>query len=575
MRGFRIAAVLGMIAVLGAGVALAGDNLLENPSFEQGKVGEAPPDWSSHAYDGKDSNLKAPVLTVEGGRDGSKCCAVEVPEGWRWNLIEQYVRVKADPAKGLLLSAWVRTDDPEGHVCLVLIGHLPAKGNRQVMNTRLSFPNTGSEWTYCECAVPLKEADIEAGDEVMVRAIVQAYKPYRKVYVDDTRLAVVSADQAEKAFLNVIPEKYREGLVDTGHEASPIVLKDGSVALYLSKGGGALCRLSSDDGRTWGDVVFCKHADGKPVKAIDCMPVRLKSGKLGLLQHPGGYRLAFSVSEDEGKTWGEPVAVNPDGPSGKPLNGSPFVTRTGRIVVTAWNVPPGQKTLVKAWGGQPISCDTIVWTSDDEGKTWQQADPIGTLHDGKRYPFEEATGVELKDGRLMLFGRTVHGRLFKSYSSDGGLTWTEPVPTPLVSSYAPASLSRMPNGDLLCIWNQSSVDEVKNRMRRQRLTCAVSSDEGETWKHYRNLESLDDVVKVEQDVNWDVLDMPQEPPYVQPTDKTKYPYAPGPLRCAYPAVAFTNDRAVIAYDYGTAIGVFPGGYLRVRSLPYEWFYEKP
>jgi len=133
----------------------------------------------------------------------------------------------------------------------------------------------------------------------------------------------------------------------------------------------------------------------------------------------------------------------------------------------------------------------------------------------------------------------------------------------------------MPNGDLLAIWNQSSIDEVKRTFRRHRLTCAVSGDEGQTWKHHRNLESLDNVVKIEEKVNWDVFAFHHEQKYEQPTDKERYPHAPAPLRCTYAAMAFAKNRVVIVYDYGSAAGLFEGGFLKVTSLPCAWFYENP
>ena len=34
---------------------------------------------------------------------------------------------------------------------------------------------------------------------------------------------------------------------------------------------------------------------------------------------------------------------------------------------------------------------------------------------------------------------------------------------------------------------------------RHRLSTAVSKDDGETWEHHKNLESLDDVTYVEPD----------------------------------------------------------------------------
>ena len=572
MRRLSVIAAAVLIAALGS-LACAQENLIANPSFEEGAIGKAPAKWSGHGYDGTRSDRDFPFSVQKGGHSGEKCCAVEVPEGMKWNLIEQYISVKADLSKGLKLSAWLRSDDPEGRAHVTILVNAPERKAYDIISVRLDAAGLGKEWKRYEAAATLSESvDIVSGEALMARAIIQVYAPARKVYVDDVSFEIISGKDSLVTFLNAVPEKYAKGLVDKRNEASLVALKRGRVALYYQRGGRAGYRISRDAGETWERMMPCRLASGKVILTGDCMPVRLASGALGLVLH-AGYKLRFTVSKNEGGMWTEPVAINPDGPTGKPFNGSPFVTGSGRIVVPVWHIPPGQKTI-PLWR-QPSRVETICWLSDDEGKTWTRSEGVAVEHDALALPFEEAVGVELEDGRLMLFGRTNMARIFKCYSEDNGETWTNPEPTPLVSSYAPCALGRMPGGDLLAVWNQSSLEEVKKTFRRHRLTCAVSSDEGMTWEHHRNLESLDDVAKIEDEVNWDVLDMDHELAYEQPADKTKYPHAPGPLRCTYASIAFTEDRAVIVYDYGSAKGIFGGHFLKVRSLPYEWFYENP
>jgi len=561
-----------LLAVLG-GRAWGQENLIANPSFEQGEIGKAPLKWGGHGYDGARSDRNFPFAVQEGGHTGERCCVVEVPEGMRWNLIEQYVPVEADLSKGLKLSAWLRSDDPKGKAQLAILVNAPQRQAYDIISVRLDATGLGKDWKRYEAAATLAESvDIVAGEDLRVRAIIQVYAPSRKVCVDDVSFQIISANESQAVFLNTVPKKYAQGLVDKRNEATLVTLSRGRVALYYQKGGRAGYRISRDEGETWERMMPCRLASGKVILTGDCLPVRLPSGALGLVLH-ASYKLRFTVSRNEGRTWTKPVAINPDGPTGKPFNGSPFVTKSGRIVVPVWHIPPGQKTI--ALWRQPSRVETICWLSDDEGRTWTRSQGVAVEHDGLALPFEEGVGTQLEDGRLMMLGRTNMARIFKCYSSDNGETWTNPEPTPLVSSYAPCALERMPDGNLLVVWNQSSLDEVKKTFRRHRLTCAVSSDDGMTWEHHRNLESLDDVAKIEDEVNWDVLDMDHELPYAQPTDTTKYPHAPGPLRCAYPAIAFASERAVIVYDYGSAKGIFGGHFLKVRSLPYEWFYENP
>ena len=125
--------------------------------------------------------------------------------------------------------------------------------------------------------------------------------------------------------------------------------------------------------------------------------------------------------------------------------------------------------------------------------------------------------------------RTGLGGQYKSISSDGGETWNEPVPTALVGTAAPVSISRVPGtGDILAIWNNNPGAKSRNP-----LTAAISKDEGETWVNIRNIEENPDDA-------W-----------------------------AYPAVTWIGNRALITYFN------YKGGLsLKLKSLPVDWFYNQ-
>ena len=101
----------------------------------------------------------------------------------------------------------------------------------------------------------------------------------------------------------------------------------------------------------------------------------------------------------------------------------------------------------------------------------------------------EPTAAQTADGRVLLFARSKTGRLVQSYSNDGGLTWYAAEPTELASSQSPPLLIRLPQtGDLLCIWNQVSGEEIRRGFLRGRLSAAISRDSGLTWGNFRTLE---------------------------------------------------------------------------------------
>ena len=97
--------------------------------------------------------------------------------------------------------------------------------------------------------------------------------------------------------------------------------------------------------------------------------------------------------------------------------------------------------------------------------------------------------AETKDERVLFFARSTVGRIVQSYSYDSGVTWTAIRPTELACSYSPPRLVTIPQtGDLMCVWNQVSREEIRRGYRRGRLSVAISEDSGATWKNFKAIE---------------------------------------------------------------------------------------
>ena len=139
----------------------------------------------------------------------------------------------------------------------------------------------------------------------------------------------------------------------------------------------------------------------------------------------------------------------------------------------------------------------LTYASDNNGKTWTRGKSVLEVRsqDGRRCAAQEPGVVELKDGRILMWIRTDAGRQYMCHSADRGETWSAPQPSALVAPLAPASIKRLPTGDLLAVWNDHTnrPDEARKSPkwangRRTPLTTAISRDEGRTWMHVRNLE---------------------------------------------------------------------------------------
>ena len=290
-------------------------------------------------------------------------------------------------------------------------------------------------------------------------------------------------------------------------------------------------RISNDGGQTWGEpqTLNCK---------IEIWGmIRLQSGKL--LAHGArllGDRPTFvSSSSDQGKTWTEPVDIGAY-QDFYPYLGALSQLSSGRIILAGYweglnagrpdeglhegatDTLPYTQYSWGLWRDRILFCGghrgvemgiNIVYYSDDEGRTWQKCKGgIFGWFDEKGIPngeggiidVYEPSVAETNDGRLLMVMRSKTGRLLQSYSLDHGVTWLSVLPTELSASQTTPQLIRIPEtGDLLCVWNQVSCEEIRRGFQRGRLSAAISRDSGLTWENFKTLElqeGMEDVDRI-------------------------------------------------------------------------------
>ena len=156
--------------------------------------------------------------------------------------------------------------------------------------------------------------------------------------------------------------------------------------------------------------------------------------------------LVASYSDDQGKTWRDPVFVID----------KPFADYYREL--------------------DPVR-GANVFVSDNEGESWRYRG--GKIF--KNSSFNEHSVVEKNDGTLWMLSRCNSksgGEAAQSFSTDGGKTWQEQTTFfPHVNSKA--VFRRLQSGNILLI--RHGEDMTKAAPAREYLTAFLSLDDGKTW----------------------------------------------------------------------------------------------
>jgi len=404
-------------------------------------------------------------------------------------------------------------------------------------------------------------------------------------------LMATGSEEAEGLSIGTPPPEGVTELVGigSGEGTSLVELADGSLLLveYGQR------RISTDGGETWSDAEPLSTA-GMSGTGI----LRLNSGALALSASGSDFSATppaqMWISNDEAETWSDPLPVDC---LGLPLWDTMIQLRSGRLLVPSRicyssgasdlacapqsrGVWRGEEYGVEGHGHCPEIDIAAVSRSDDLGASWERSDCLMGWFDERgitnghrgHTSCDEPNVAECADGRVLFMARSQVGRLVYSYSDDEGATWSAVRPTELASSFSPPRLRTIPqNGDLLCVWNQVSAEEIRRGYRRGRLSAAISTDSGRTWGHFKTIEvseGLADVDRVAPDpeIRWvrgrdNVGQLPDNWAYFH-----------------YANVRFAGDKVFLMYLRGSPqLGIAEQNLHKqehvIRIYPLEWFYE--
>jgi len=251
----------------------------------------------------------------------------------------------------------------------------------------------------------------------------------------------------------------------------------------------ALIVSSGDNGKSWGEPVAVIDPPGN-VRAYD---PTLWLDPLGRLW----WFWAQSYSPEDGKiydgragVWG----VYTENPSVEhPVFSSPVRIANGVMMNKPVALSSGEWALPTAvWEYSDPKLDELkrerfsnMTISTDNGKSFRLQGSADIPH----RCFDEHMIVELKDGRLWMLVRTCYG-IGQSFSADKGKTWSFGENSNIGGPNSRFFIRRLASGNLLLV-NHTDISPAQAVelfkagtpwRRRSYLTAFISDDDGKTWK---------------------------------------------------------------------------------------------
>ena len=270
---------------------------------------------------------------------------------------------------------------------------------------------------------------------------------------------------------------YRIPAIVTAQNGDLIVAIDERVPscgdLKWSKDINIVLRRSSDNGKSWSDIEnlidfpYGKSASD-PSMIVDKMTseIFLFYNFMDLDLEKDIYYLHFIKSDDNGKTWSNPVDITSQ--ITKPLwqkdfkfitSGRGIQTQSGKLIHCLVNLDKGLH----------------LFGSDDHGKSWYIIDtPIS--------PANESKIIELNDGTWMVNSRVEdQGMRWVHTSKNQGKKWVSNPEPNLIDPGCNASIIRYTSIKEGFSKNRLLFSNSKMKTGRKKMTVRISYDEGKSW----------------------------------------------------------------------------------------------
>lgn len=201
---------------------------------------------------------------------------------------------------------------------------------------------------------------------------------------------------------------------------------------------------------TWNPVLF-QYPDGPLMLFWKCGP------------SPGTWWGMMAKSDDHGQTWSAASRL-PEHIDG-PVRNKPILLDDGTLLC-------GSSTEFDGWR-------VHFERTSDHGRSWQRTPAI---NDGKSAGAIQPTLLKHRDGSLQALcrNRDGAGKILSTRSTDGGVTWTELLPTVLPNPNSGIDGVTLSDGRQLLVYNHTNRSSGTPRSREM-INVAVS-DDGIQWQ---------------------------------------------------------------------------------------------
>eukprot|EP00242_Pyramimonas_sp_CCMP2087_P003825 CAMPEP_0198214686 /NCGR_PEP_ID=MMETSP1445-20131203/43204_1 /TAXON_ID=36898 /ORGANISM="Pyramimonas sp., Strain CCMP2087" /LENGTH=465 /DNA_ID=CAMNT_0043889973 /DNA_START=206 /DNA_END=1600 /DNA_ORIENTATION=+ len=205
------------------------------------------------------------------------------------------------------------------------------------------------------------------------------------------------------------------------------------------------------------------------------------------LWYPGG-DIKVTMLGEGGAKWKAPrtiYAQTEDDGIPKVLANKLIVLSDGQWVLPLWSERHSAGTC--QFGSEAVASAGVL-VSRDQGWSWERR---GRISSSQTWLIENSV-VELKNGHLLMFFRTLKGFIYQAVSADQGYTWSTAEASSLANPDAKIHLARLADGMLAVAYNNHQKLKRPYRRCRTNLDVSVSINEGRTWTRLARLEDTEE-----------------------------------------------------------------------------------